>query len=306
MSGHGRRGVIYTASTMMLFVAVLVFSVLVYQAQERGEELVAANTIATRVISLEQSVSYSVRDILFTLYRLDFSEHIVDDSVSLHLKTTLQNDAGGDIQQAVQGNLSMLASRVSSIGVSFDADAVHGVLLQRGASVAFQKNHTDDNEYLTIYYNASGAAHDVFSSIGLFVGGYVAMNDVDSLGFEPPPGGYVLNISYNNYNCQSFPCSFLNEEPDASEIISFGQIDEGNSYLWAVRNSITDTHYAIITLDHEKVQVEITNEVQAINLTSTIVTSRNHILPYFYLAPYVLSISFPHFETTKHGRLIFT
>ena len=305
MFGHDRRAVIYTASTMMLFVAVLVFSVLVYQSQEQGEERVVANTIATRVISLEQSVSYSVRDILFTLYNLDFTETMDSDLVSIALKTTLKNDVGNAIETAVQGNLTLLADHVSSIGVSFDADAVSGVVIHRGESVAFQKNHTSDREYVVIYYNQSGAATEAFEYIGLFVGGYVAMNDLDPLTSAPSSGDYVLNISYNNYDCQSFPCSFLNEEPDDSEIIYFGQINEGDSYSWAIRNRETDTHYANVTLDYEKVWIEITQNAPALNLTSNIRTSRNHIVPYFYLAPYALSVSFSHLETEKQGRLIF-
>lgn len=305
-----KRGIIFTATTNMFFVGLLVFAVLVYQNQEKGEEKILSNSLTTRILNIEDSIQQSVKTIYLVNKNISIDLEEIKVGNYYHdrtiINTTLLEQGQGNA--SMKGNLTKLQQVIESQipGVTFNSSALNrNLVLKRGAGVMINKTalnpETGANETLMIYYNYSGQNKGEFYGINITLDSHENISKI--LNSTPLIGignGHYINITINDDWNDLF--GGADPEKEDSLKIEFGALTN-QPYTWIVNNESNSTTYLNITLDNEK--LTITSYVGNYTLSANIDTASNSTSNQFYFEPEVITINIPEFETRKTSRISF-
>jgi len=301
-----KKGVIFTATTGMFILGLIIFAVIVYQTQEKGEEKIIPNSLATRILNTENSIQLSVKKIYETNTNLslDIDTIINGNKDKTIIKTRLLENGIGNLP--LKNNITWLGNIIEeelSI-VKFDSNALNSNLeLHRGSGIMINKTAvnptTGNNEILQIYYNNSGDNKKKFYGINVTFKSNENLSDIINLTTNPIGSKHYINITINDMYDDYY--DIVSSKPEDTIKIEFDSI--ASTHRWIVNNSDDSKTYLNITLDDEKLVI-ICNQGDY-NTTIDIIADTNSTSHNFFFAPEVISIEIPEFDVKKTSRVSF-
>ncbi|MCB9358933.1 hypothetical protein H6503_03310 [Candidatus Woesearchaeota archaeon] len=304
-----KKAIVYTGTTVLFLMVLLVFAVAVYNNKEVSKVAVIPNSLANRMISIEDSMQWSIKKI-----------YEVNKNLTLDIDTVLQGGEYVDItsvqtvllengpskdkfiadMNGLEGNYTKLFPDVQINLTSILDDP----MIKRSGGIGINKTATDlsttSNETLQLYYNYS---HLTTSKIIGFEVNITSTDPITDISFDTTPSASgVKDINFNlTINDLDFP-DFLND-PERIEASTEFSFSSGDINIIYVNNTTTAINYINISFDDEVINITTMSgnyNVSVKILTPVATTTHNWEFPYE-----VFNISIPSYHALSRSRVIF-
>jgi hypothetical protein len=300
-----KKGVIFTVTTAMFMVVLIIFAVYVYQTQEKGQEKVISNSIATQIIDIEDSVKDTVSKIYKTIFDLSISINtsLYPDNLEVIEINTSLSEKGYSLSE-IQSYFSFIETVLKNNfqGVYFNSSKfLTDLTVQRCCGYGIKKTalniSSGENQTFLLYYNMSGRNNLRFDGITILIDTSEEVRSLVNSTIKPPNGGgqYWLNFTINDINYD--PLDIFPLDPNIFEDISFSQINYPNSYSWHLINESSDIIYMNITMDYEKLNLTVLQG--DFNVSIKLYSEQSPDLPFFRFPSDILYINLPYTNSKK-------